>query len=292
MKRIALFVVLSLGVIIALHAQTTKSVELVSKQWMNKTIEGVNSTNILDLFMAFHKTWPTVVGNRVVRLSKRPNMRGEDTELQLIDNANGFLCYSEDDPDTDLSEAVQACVWRRTDGHRLLAINLDFLESEKAQAFCFYDYDPQTKQLKPEKSLATLFKPSFPTKRFIVELPRKGKTMIIQEYFGAIMTHYTYDWDGMKPVLKKTEIDRMDYLEGSYRSRHTVQVAHPFSQFTMVDVNKDGHADIWLRSDDNKYQMVCELWPTTNVLGREGSEVIKQLQQSTEKRTWHKLNIE
>ena len=277
---------------LSLHAQSTKTVAQVRAGWQEKSISNVNSTNILDLFAAFHKTWPTAVGKEVMRLSKRPNMRGEDAEWQIIDNANGYLGYWEDDPDSELFERVEACVWRRSDGHRLLAINLDLTDENANQAFCFYDYNPQTKQLTPEKSLATLFTPSFPTKRYIVELPRKGKTMMIKEYFGWLMVHYTYEWDGMKPVLKKTELDKMGDVEANYRWKHTVTEAHPFSQFTMVDVNKDGHADIWLKSDDGKYQMVLELWPTSNILGRENSDIVKQLQQAKEKRTWHKLDID
>ena len=87
-----------------------------------------------------------------------------------VDHRNGWLQLQEavpcegdcDDGDVDVSnepeaETVQACVWKRSNGHRLFAVSFSQRSSRVRALVAFFDYDAAKKTLTPEKSLQQLF---------------------------------------------------------------------------------------------------------------------------------------
>ena len=126
----------------------------------------------------------------------------DETELTIInDVANGYVSIN--DAGTD-AEYMSACVWRRSNGHRLLALNLGSPCDPSVDFVCFYDYDPNAKTMTPEPDILTGRKAMLSDNQFSHCLPRKGKDMVVYEYEGWNCTSHIYRWDGMKPVYSRS----------------------------------------------------------------------------------------
>ncbi len=259
------FLALLLLFSMALNAQQTMSVDQVKSQWQNRSLKSdVENPNILQFVQIFQKAFPTYSGGELIQFSKSP--KPYENNDKIVDLKNGYILYSEDDPDSDNDEQLQACVWRRTNGHRLVAVNLHRFSNE-VDVTCFYDFNPQTKTLTPEKNLSQLFTPSFPGYRYRVFLPQNGKNLEIQEDFGYISITHNYSWDGMKPVNPQITIDHYNNFKAVYEERLFFAKEHPLAEYALVDVDKDGFPEIWLRSADKDYQCVFAVRLTCDYIG-------------------------
>ena len=132
-----------------------------------------------------------------------------------------------------------------------MAITFYRMTPSELVVLCFYDYDPQTNILTPEKSLANLFEPSFPGYRYRVFLPQNDKVLIVNEYFGSITIQHTYGWDyfGVND--------------------------NPFTQYAMLDIDHDGKPELLLQSDDESIRAVYAISLTINLIaGQNGSRFL------------------
>ena len=244
-----LFILLS-AFSLNIHAQQTLSVDQVNNQWQTRNLKVENAQpNILQFVQTFQKAFPTYSGAELIKFSKSSaNYTNND---KVVDIKNGYVLYSEDDPDSENDEQLQACVWRRSNGHSLLAVNLHRFSSE-IDVLCLYDYNPQTKTLTPEKSLNKLFTPSYPGYRYRVWLPRHGKNLEVEEFFGALSIKHTYSWDGMKPYQPKTTINRFNFYQSVFKEHTFFADEHPLTHYALVDLDEDNFPELLLKSDDEE----------------------------------------
>jgi hypothetical protein len=104
---------------------------------------------------------------------------------------------------------MEACVWRRDNGHRLFAIQVSSPVDPVISVICFYDYDPKNATLKPEASPVDNFKGTGAEYVDYI-LPRKGKDFIISEYTFDAYIKYIYTWNGNNPVYSRTVKEPVD----------------------------------------------------------------------------------
>ena len=265
MKKSLLLLFLLTGICTA-YAQKHLSIDQVKAKWQTVSIKvpGEGKAGIMQLVKAFQQTMPTYSGTELVKFSQ--SKAKYDKTDKVVDTQNGYVLYSEDDPDSDNNEILEACVWRRSNGHNLFAICFHRFVPE-LDVLCFYDYNPQTRTLTPEKSLANLFTPSFPGYRYRVFLPQHGKNMKVMEFFGELTIEHEYSWDGMKPVRPQTTIERLYFYQGTFNQDYVPSEQAPFSQYALIDVDKDGKPELWLQSADGSYQAVFTVALTINLVG-------------------------
>ena len=175
------------------------------KGWAARPIKvrgGGKTPDIVKLTKAFNSVWKVYVVDEVLDLAKNPNFTREfDPDYNsetIVDRRNGYICV--DSGGTD-SEYMESCVWRRSNGHRLFAIKLGDPTDPEIELVCFYDYDPATETMTPEKSPADTFKPT--SEFYSYNLPRVGKDFTIVEYMLSdddMDIEHVYTFDGMKHV--------------------------------------------------------------------------------------------
>lgn len=202
MRKLIFFI--SLFVALGLHAQD-KTVAQVRDTWAEKTITGVGGGDVIELAKAFHRAFPTRAARRMFSEAKQRVPGGGGQTYGDQAKKNGFMDYADDVTEEDgAPESIEVCVWRRSNGHRLFAVNLNSLEYD-IHALCFYDYNPQTRTLKPEKALADQIRPK-KSANYYIEFPKTGRNIHINEFVGETAYTYIYGWDGMKPVLESTTV--------------------------------------------------------------------------------------
>ena len=274
MKKLFLFLVI-MGCSFVLSAQESVTLDQIRDNWQSKSIvvEDAAPANILELVSAFQQVWPTYSGSELIKFAV------SDEEYinsdKVVDIENGYVIYSEDDPDAESDEGLEACVWNRKNGHRLMAITFYRMTPSELVVLCFYDYDPQTNILTPEKSLANLFEPSFPGYRHRVFPPRNGKNLVINEYFGSITIKHTYGWDGMKPSNPQITIDQLDNCQAQFNQDYFWGDGDFFTQYALMDIDHDGKPELLLQSDDESYCAVYSIALTTMLLaGQNGTRFL------------------
>ena len=107
---------------------------------------------------------------------------------------------------------MEACVWRRDNGHRLFAICMGGPTDPEIEVVCFYDYDPATETMTPEASPADTFKPT--EEYYNYNLPHKGKDFIILPAFGVKEDEAALKT--MQKVYPDKEIHQVNTLEILY----------------------------------------------------------------------------
>ena len=251
------------------QAQKTLSIEQVEKQWTTQNIKvgAGKKASTLQLTEAFQKTWPTYSGKGLLEFAKK-NRTEDEYGGMIFDQKNGFVQYAEGWPDAENDEQFMACYWNRSNGHGLYAVSLHRFTPTEYDVLCFYDYNPNTGLLTPEKSMANFFKPSFPGYRYRVLLPRQGKNMEIEEFYGWLTIKHTYQWDGMNPTAPTTELDHIDMLQTVYHERYFS--SDELSQYALIDIDNDGVPELWMQSDDGESQAVYAVGLTCDLLGGQG----------------------
>ena len=274
MKKLFLFLVI-MGCSFALSAQETMTLDQIRDNWQSKSIvmEDASPANILELVSAFQQVWPTYSGSELIKFAVS-DIEYSNTD-KVVDLTNGYVTYSEDDPDAESDEGLEACVWNRKNGHKLMAITFYRMTPSELVVLCFYDYDPKTNILTPEKSLANLFEPSFPGYRHRVFPPRNGKNLVINEYFGSITIQHTYGWDGMKPTTAQVTMDQLDNCQAQFNANYFGANDSPFTQYALMDIDHDGKPELLLQSDDESFRAVYAISLTIQLLaGQNGSRFL------------------
>ena len=249
-----LLAVLSLTV----TAQTQLQVDQLHAAWLTKTITGVKGGDIIQLAEAFNKTYPSKSLTNLLDYV-HANKSYDQRFVVEVDRSNGWLQLQEailsssdgeedlvisDDPD---AESVEACVWKRSNGHRLFAISFRQRSSMVKTFVAFFDYNATTQTLTPEKSLLHLFKPLFPANDVVIKLPHEGKELVITEDFpdGVYCPiHHIYDWDGMCPANEKIEFENMQMFVKLY-NEFCMTGDDPFmTEFALFDIDEDGTPEL------------------------------------------------
>ena len=189
----------------------TVSLTRIAEEWKTKTITNVPTGGIAILVERFDETWPTYVVSEVRGVMEqgldKAVLNEEEGFTVEVDAKNGFV--QSYDAGTDRAQ-MSACVWRRTDGHRLFAITFDSPTDPQISFACFYDYDPQKHVMTPEPEITDNIRPLFPTAYISYVLPREGKDLIVSEYSSGKVYNRIYKWDGMVPVYSETKVEPLD----------------------------------------------------------------------------------
>jgi hypothetical protein len=186
----------------------------IEEGWKTKTITNVINGSLGIMLERFDQIWPTWMG-RVTRetmekgLSKQ--VLDEETSLVVIVDVNNG--YAEvNDGGTD-GEYMSLCYWKRNNGHRLFAVCMGKPTDPFIDFACFYDYDPAKKTLTPEPEILKGYRWCDRKEEYtqiFCRLPRKGKNIVVEEWGNDGPLSHTFTWDGMKPVLTKTEPLKID----------------------------------------------------------------------------------
>ena len=242
----------------------------VDARWRKTTIKvknGGQSPNVVTLLRAFHQALPTWVVGEVLDQNDHPakgtkrngsvllleDHDNDDFDI-LIDPVNGYAEYASL---TDVDQ-MSCCVWRRTNGHRIFAVSLYEQHDSVQNLLCWYDYDPQTQTLRPERSPVDKYKKPFKNMDFSWRLPRRGTDFVITEYYyfpdEANVTQ-VYGWDGMEHHHAKTLIGdfKFQYFgDGDWQQASE----QGFTHFDLVDLDGSGSPVVCMKKDDDNYWLV------------------------------------
>lgn len=218
MKRlIILFTILCLLFTGAALAQERSfesvSLEELDKNWKTKTIDNVINGSLGIMLERFDQTWPTWMVGAVRETMEKglaKEVLDEETDLTVtVDTKNGYVSVG--DGGTD-GEYMSGCYWKRTNGHRLLAILVGKPTDPCIEVLCTYDYDPQKKTLTPEPDILKGYRwgDKGPYNQIFCHLPKKGKNVLVDDWSGDGPVQHTFTWDGMKPVYSKTDPLKID----------------------------------------------------------------------------------
>ena len=186
-------------------------IETIKEGWSTKVIADVPTAGLGIMLERFDMTWPTAaVGDvcQVMQLGVSKKVLDPDDGYTVeVDAKNGYVeSYTEGSD----RQTMSACVWRRTDGHRLFAVVISQPVDPDMEIACFYDCDPQKMTLTPEREILDNIRPLFPTAYMSFILPRTGKDLIVSEYSSGYTYKRIYKWDGMVPVYDRTEKEALD----------------------------------------------------------------------------------
>ena len=209
MKRTLILLAFSCLLVVA-FAQKNYTTDEIRTGWAKKTITGVKSGNILPLLTAFNNTWRTAPATAILKDGTNP--AAQDNEYHfVVDTPNGFVSAGELGDD---GEDLQACVWKRSNGHKLFAVVYTRYHGLVPHPIAlFYDYDATKGTLTPEfNSQLVHFMGSYPdpsVDMVHINLPQKGKDVVVSEYMmhWGFSIKQTYKWNGMEPVWSGTTIE-------------------------------------------------------------------------------------
>lgn len=178
----------------------------IEKEWEHETLSGVADNTLGAMLDCFDKRWPTWMvkaARKTMKKGLRLERNGDSQPVVYNDPKNGWVEVAMSGP--AIAEFMNVCYWKRTNGHRLFAIYFGQPIDPSIHFVCFYDYDPQKHTLTPEPQIIDGFRTTGDTK-FYYELPQEGKDLVILEFGPKGYLRHTFKWDGMKPVLSKTEV--------------------------------------------------------------------------------------
>lgn len=187
--------------------------EVIEKGWGTKTIDNVINGSLGIMLERFDQIWPTWMVGAVRETMEKglaKEVLDEETALTVtIDTRNGYVSVG--DGGTD-GEYMSACYWNRSNGHKLLAVLLGKPTDPCIEVLCTYDYNPQKKTLTPEPDILKGYRwgDRGPYQQIFCHLPKKGKTVLVDDWSGDGPVRHTFTWDGMKPVYSKTEPLKLD----------------------------------------------------------------------------------
>ena len=252
-------------------AQDFLSNSEINSQWRQKTIavkNGGQAPDVVTLLRAFHQALPAWVVGEVLKQANHPapNTRksgtadifdAEDDYRIMIDRRNGYVDL---ESETDISQ-MAACVWRKDNGHRIFALSLYEQHDPVQNLLCWYDYDPATQTMKPERSPLDDFKPAIPKADLGWSLPRKGTDFTISEYYPGLprITH-VYKWDKKQFREGETQMPNFEYMPsvGSTHAEAAGHCNHVWSHYALVDLTGEG-------------------WPVLLLEEREGGEMSERI---------------
>ena len=259
MKKLFSLFVLSLS-LMAASAQRYVTLDQLSDGWAQKNLTGVKDGNILTLLTAFNKVWPTTPATELL---KRPITNNDgDTYDIVVDRPNGYVSAQELGDD---GEDIAACVWKRSNGHKLFAVVYTRYHGLFPHPIAlFYDYDAAKQTLTPEPNELSRFKPAYTDATVDVvhiQLPQHGKDVVVQEYLMGWHTSikHTYKWDGMSPRFSHVNIEHLDKMRSLYDVRFDNGEVSKFTKFALYDFDEDDNPELWLSSENEEYQAIFSI---------------------------------
>ena len=270
MKPSSIFtlVVLVFCISVSISSAQQEESEAMLNKLQSITITGVKGDGIIPIFEAFNKKWESDAGNSILlKHSNLSKFNSTNTPANgpvidvVIDMPNGYVSADNGGGDGDY---IEACIWKRTNGHRLFAVHYGDPTDPEIDIVCFYDYNPATKTLTPEKSSVNSFKPFFKNSAdnyFTYSLPRKGKELIVEEtYYGwhdpeniliEPSLHHIYTFDGMKLNYSATKVECYDKIAEAF-SENAIMTDEDavMTRLALIDVDNDDTPEILL-SDEN-----------------------------------------
>ncbi len=216
----------------------------INRQWRKAPItvkNGGKSPDIITLLTAFHQKWPTYAVSEVLKhapqLKDGQQYESDDDWRVLVNRRNGYADLSSN---TDIDQ-MEACVWRRANGHRLFAVSLYQQHVMPQNLLCWYDYDPATQTLRPEASPVDEYKPNHKSSHIGWSLPMEGTDLQISEHFDHWQTGIThiYKWDGTRHHYSRSQIN--DFRYQWFAEDDWYQASEQgFSQYALLDPQGNG----------------------------------------------------
>ena len=182
---------------------------VIDSEWESETLSGAADGSLTSMLDCFNKRWPTWMVTYAIKTMKKGKhieRYGEGLPTVFYEAKNGWVDVATNRMG---AEFLHVCYWKRTNGHRLLAIYFGKPVDPDIHFVCFYDYSPQAHTLTPEPHIIDGFRTTEDTK-FYYDLPREGKDLIISEFGPRGYVRHTFKWDGMKPVYSKSEVIEED----------------------------------------------------------------------------------
>ena len=267
MKRIltCLIVMLACG---SMAAMDNAEIEKLWRKTPIAVKDGGQTPDVVTLLRSFHNAMPTWVVAQVLDQAIRPaqgtRRNGSATIYEdkedyriLIDRKNGYVDLASE---TDISQ-MSACVWRKDNGHRIFAVSLFEQHVMPQNLLCWYDYDPTTQTLKPERSPLDDFKPAAKDAYLGWSLPRMGTDFTISEYYPGLprITH-VYKWDRMQFHEGEIQMPNFEYMPsvGSTHAEVAGHCNHVWSHYALADLTGEG-------------------WPVLLMEEREGGEMAERI---------------
>lgn len=276
MKRLLVVLLSVLAASVNMTAATFLSNSEVAEQWRGIIItvkNGGQNPDVVTLLKAFHKALPTWVVGEVLKQEAHPakgtRFEGttsifedhDDDEFEIvIDRKNGFVDFSSM---TDVDQ-MEACVWRRSNGHRIFAVSLYEQHDPVQNLLCWYDYDPQTQTMKAEHSPLDDYKQPYKDMQIGWTLPRKGTDFIIREFYPYVpYLTLVYKWDGMNHHYEKTQMD--DFTFQYFGETNAFRASEQgFKQFDLIAVDGGDHPLLFLKRDK---ESASQDWEDMMVIG-------------------------
>lgn len=255
MRRILICIIVLIAFIGSNSAQNTLDNSEVNSQWRTKKISvknGGQTPDVVTLLRAFHQALPTWAVSQVLKQADHPakgtrqsgtaaiwDGEEEDDYRILIDRRNGYADLASQ---TDIDQTA-ASVWRKDNGHRIFALSL-FQQHENPQnVLCWYDYDPQTQTMTPEKSPLDDFKPSAKGAFVAYELPMTGTDFNIIEYYPSLpaITH-VYKWNRKQFLYNGVQMPDFEYklAPDSKSTTRISESGYAFSHYCLIDPTDSG----------------------------------------------------
>lgn len=226
----------------------------VEKYWQQRTIQVPGGkSDIVALFGAFNKEWPTHEGNRIMHQADPASVPDDGfyEEGSIVDRKNGYVESSWFEGE-DLS-VVSACVWSRKNGHKLFAVNMGKARKDMGEFVCFYDYDPAKKTLTPEESPVKKEHLLFPEKPIeLYRLPHEGKVMEVEERGALIFFNAIYTFDGQNLKYVGHDTGWTSQLEEEYRKEDLDDIHYTLTKFALIDIDGDGGEEVWVRTANDE----------------------------------------
>lgn len=255
MRRILICIIVLIAFIGSNSAQNTLDNSEVNSQWRTKRIsvkDGGQTPDVVTLLRAFHQALPTWAVSQVLKQADHPakgtrqsgtaaiwDGEEEDDYRILIDRRNGYADLASQ---TDIDQTA-AGVWRKDNGHRIFALSLFQQHANPQNVLCWYDYDPQTQTMTPEKSPLDDFKPSAKGAFVAYELPMTGTDFNIIEYYPSLpaITH-VYKWNRKQFLYNGVQMPDFEYnlAPDSKSTTRISESGYAFSHYCLIDPTDSG----------------------------------------------------
>ena len=255
MRRILICIIVLIAFIGSNSAQNTLDNSEVNSQWRTKKIsvkDGGQTPDVVTLLRAFHQALPTWAVSQVLKQADHPakgtrqsgtaaiwDGEEEDDYRILIDRRNGYADLASQ---TDIDQTA-ASVWRKDNGHRIFALSLFQQHGNPQNVLCWYDYDPQTQTMTPEKSPLDDFKPSAKGAFVAYELPMTGTDFNIIEYYPSLpaITH-VYKWNRKQFLYNGVQMPDFEYnlAPDSKSTTRISESGYAFSHYCLIDPTDSG----------------------------------------------------
>ena len=234
----------------------------IDAQWRKREIKikgGSKAPSIMTLLKAFHGAMPTWSVEQVIKHgTQTPDgeaYQDADDWSVLVDRKQGYAHLTSE---TDINQ-MEACVWRKKDGHRFFAVSLYEQHVMPQNILCWYDYDPDTETLTPEESPVDAFldvQTEEYRKRAIAggmlswSLPMKGTDFLLYEHISSLPTiTHVHKWNGM--MLLRSQINIEDFTFKWFGNSMPAKASEQgFNSYTIFNITDGENPTLVLRKTD------------------------------------------